>query len=479
METLKIFVPGMIWPGSAQDTYPTHSSIYGLGGHKEVATIADRDAIPASRLTIGSEVFVEETGITYVLVLTNPNVWEDRNQVIYSYVQQNIAAVNATIATLPTMSLFNDVVASIQEVEGKVAANTTALETLSSRVDNITSTESFTDILNRVVVLESAVSALESTQEAHSSLMATITGQYDDLNTTVTDLLNSSSNHETRITNLEQSLAEVIEDVAEYHSEVSSISQTVISVQNSIAGIQSSLNTHTSQISSLNTQLTTASTSISTINSRLTVISNSIDIINSEIQSIKEDIYPVDITLIADNTIVQKGGTRNVVLNWSIKRDQIEITPDALYLRKTTGSTTITSTLVASLKTLTVSLSANTTLTLVAVYDGIQYTKAIVVKFFNPCYYGSVSATPSSSTIVSLTSVLLGELGFEWRQASTNTKFCFAVPNSLGMPSGIFQNGIDVIASFTRTSLTINGEVYNVYTLTDPVVVAKVNLIFK
>jgi len=479
MEILKIFVPGMIWPGSAQDTYPTHASIFGLGGHKEVATIADRDAIPASRLTIGSEVFVEATGITYVLMSMNPNVWEDRNQVIYSYVQQNIATVNATIATLPTMSLFNDVVTSIQEVEDRAVANTLAIEALSSRVDNITSSESFTDILNRIAVLESAVSALESTQEAQGALMATITGQYDTLNTTVTSLSNTSSNHETRITNLEQSLAEVIADVADYHAEVSSISQTVISVQNSLAGIQSSLNTHTSQISALNTQLTTVATSISTINSRLTVITNSINTINSEIQAIKEDIYPLDITLTADNTIVPNGRTRNVVLNWSIKRDKVEITPDALYLRKTTGSTTTTSTLAASLKTLTVSLSANTTLTLVAVYDGIQYTKAISIQFFNPCYYGSVSATPSSSTIVSLTSVLLGELGFEWRQASTNTKFCFAVPNSLGMLSGIFQNGIDVIASFTRTALTINGEVYNVYTLTDPVVVTKVNLIFK
>ena len=309
--------------------------------------------------------------------------------------------------------------------------------------------------------------------------MSTITAQYNTINTTVITLSETVSTHSTEIGNLESALAEVESDLASYQAEVTSLSQTVISVQNSIAGIQSSVLTHSSQISAINTQLTTVVTSISTINSRLSVITSLINTINTEIQAIKEDIYPLDITLTADNAIVQKGGSRNIVLNWSIKRDKVEITPNALYLRKTTGSSTTTSTLVASLKTLTVSLSANTTLTLVAVYDGIQYTKAVDIRFVNPCYYGSVSDTPSTSTIVSLTSVLIGELGFEWRQASTNTKFCFAVPSSLGMLTEILQNGIGVLASFTRTALTLNGEVYNVYTLTDSVVVTKVNLIFK
>lgn len=479
MEILKIFVPGMICPGSVQDTYPTHASIYGLGGHKEVATIAARDAIPADRLTIGSEVYVEATGITYVLLSKDPNVWEDRNQVIYAFIQQNVDTINATIATLPTQAQITTLTTSIQTVDAKATQNRQLIDTLTTRVDNITSSESFTDILARIAALEAAVQALQSTQQAQGTLMATITEQYNTINTTVTSLSETVLTHTTKITSLEGALAEVESDLANYWAEVTSLSQTVIIVQNSLAGIQQSLNTHTDEILTLNTRLTVVAASISTINSRITEITNSINTINSEIQAIKEDIYPLDITLTADSTVVQKGDTRNVVLNWSIKRDKTEITPDALYLRKTTGSSTTTSTLVASLKTLTVSLSANTTLTLVAVYDGIQYIKAISIQFFNPCYYGSVSATPSLSTIVSLTSVLLGELGFEWSQASTNTKFCFAVPNSLGMLSGIFQNGIDAITSFTRTALTINGEVYNVYTLTDPVVVTKVNLIFK
>ncbi len=58
-------VGGFIAPTDSTDTYATHDSAYGRGGHKEVETIAERDAIPEARRKAGMTVFVDETGKTY------------------------------------------------------------------------------------------------------------------------------------------------------------------------------------------------------------------------------------------------------------------------------------------------------------------------------------------------------------------------------------------------------------------------------
>jgi hypothetical protein len=58
-------VGGFIAPTDSTDTYATHDSIYGRGGHREVDTIAERDAIPEDRARAGMTVYVDETGLRY------------------------------------------------------------------------------------------------------------------------------------------------------------------------------------------------------------------------------------------------------------------------------------------------------------------------------------------------------------------------------------------------------------------------------
>lgn len=55
----------MLAPFTTDDRYPTHNSIFGKGGSKEVQTIADRDAIPTERLSEGCTCYVVGTGKTY------------------------------------------------------------------------------------------------------------------------------------------------------------------------------------------------------------------------------------------------------------------------------------------------------------------------------------------------------------------------------------------------------------------------------
>lgn len=58
-------VSSPIMPFTDQDTFPTHDSKYGKGGHKEVATYEEMVAIPAARLTIGTVCYVQNSGTEY------------------------------------------------------------------------------------------------------------------------------------------------------------------------------------------------------------------------------------------------------------------------------------------------------------------------------------------------------------------------------------------------------------------------------
>ena len=66
-----------IVPQTTEDTYPTHDALFGKGGFRTVASIAERDAIPAPRRTLGMIVCLED-GTPYTLKtgLTNAD-WEE------------------------------------------------------------------------------------------------------------------------------------------------------------------------------------------------------------------------------------------------------------------------------------------------------------------------------------------------------------------------------------------------------------------
>jgi len=65
-------ITGKIAPTALTDTYPTHDANFGKGGIHHVASIAERDAIPAQRLTDGMLCTVAADGNTYQLLV---GVW--------------------------------------------------------------------------------------------------------------------------------------------------------------------------------------------------------------------------------------------------------------------------------------------------------------------------------------------------------------------------------------------------------------------
>lgn len=62
-----VFITGTLDTNSPTDSYATHDSRLGLGGHREVLSIAERDAIPTPRRRVGMTVYVQQVDTTYQL----------------------------------------------------------------------------------------------------------------------------------------------------------------------------------------------------------------------------------------------------------------------------------------------------------------------------------------------------------------------------------------------------------------------------
>lgn len=85
-------VISQIVPPTTEDTFPTHDSIYGKGGWREVDTIEERNSISRKRMRKGMIVFVAETDIAYILKTLgqtqDEDVWKEYNTDISSIKQQ-------------------------------------------------------------------------------------------------------------------------------------------------------------------------------------------------------------------------------------------------------------------------------------------------------------------------------------------------------------------------------------------------------
>jgi hypothetical protein len=63
-----VTITGFVAPTDTADTYATHDSIYGKGGHREVADTTARNAIPAARRREGMTVYCNADAKNYQLV---------------------------------------------------------------------------------------------------------------------------------------------------------------------------------------------------------------------------------------------------------------------------------------------------------------------------------------------------------------------------------------------------------------------------
>lgn len=177
-------------------------------------------------------------------------------------------------------------------------------------------------------------------------------------------------------------------------------------------------------------------------------------------------------TLSVSPTTYHKGGTTNVTASMTATKKSKPLTSATLQV----GSGTATS--VASLipnggsaSQTANNISATTTFTFV-IGDGQQtVTKTATISFNDYRYHGLVDVAPADVTetvVHTLTTDLTAKKDYSYTGITmTNRRVCYAYPASYGNLSSIKdKNGYEVIGSYTKTTKTVDGVSYNIYTMT-------------
>lgn len=121
-------------------------------------------------------------------------------------------------------------------------------------------------------------------------------------------------------------------------------------------------------------------------------------------------------------------------------------------------------------------ISTTTTVKGVLTYKKSDNTNATVEKtaaytFVMASYYGAVTTAPTTAgEITALTKSVKNTKAQTATFNLTNQRSCYAYPASFGDLTSIKDaNNFEYLGSYTKTSVTVDGTAYNVYTLTDPV----------
>lgn len=205
---------------------------------------------------------------------------------------------------------------------------------------------------------------------------------------------------------------------------------------------------------------------IASVNDKLTKKTDvtTTDAMSADIKKLMDKAFPFTVKVSIDKNLAKKGTSQpvKVTITPKIGDDNTEV--DAImingeehhgtipYVYSTTATTTTTYNVRAD-KTGRNSAQGSATIT-----------------FVNPSYDGAVAAnfTVTEANIKALTETLRSGKGETRTFNLNNQKACIAYPKAFGAATGIKDaNGFDYLASYTRSELNVNGELYYVYLLTN------------
>lgn len=187
------------------------------------------------------------------------------------------------------------------------------------------------------------------------------------------------------------------------------------------------------------------------------------DAMSADIKKLMDKAFPFTVKVNIDKTIAKKGTSQPVTITINAKKGDDVTSVDEININGTkyTGEIPYTH-----------SATATTTTTYnVTVKKGSQTaSKSVEITFVNPSYDGAVAAnfTATEANIKALTETLRSGNSGKRTFNLNNQKACIAYPKSFGVVTGIKDaNGFDYLASYTRSELNVNGELYYVYLLTN------------
>ena len=187
------------------------------------------------------------------------------------------------------------------------------------------------------------------------------------------------------------------------------------------------------------------------------------DAMSADIKKLMDKAFPFTVNVSIDKTLAKKGTSQpvKVTITPKIGDDNTEV--DAImingeehhgaipYVYSTTATTT-------------------TTYNVRVEKENKNARGSATITFVNPSYDGVVAAnfTVTEANIKALTETLRNGKGGARTFNLNNQKACIAYPKAFGAATSIKDaNGFDYLASYTRSELNVNGELYYVYLLTN------------
>lgn len=188
------------------------------------------------------------------------------------------------------------------------------------------------------------------------------------------------------------------------------------------------------------------------------------DAMSADIKKLMDKAFPFTVKVSIDKTIAKKGTSQpvKVTITPKIGDDNTEV--DAIMINGEEHHGAIP---------YVYSATATTTTTYNVRADKTGRNSAhgsATITFVNPSYDGVVAAnfTATEANIKALTETLRSGKGGIRTFNLNNQKACIAYPKAFGAATGIKDvNGFDYLASYTRSELNVNGELYYVYLLTN------------
>lgn len=205
-----------------------------------------------------------------------------------------------------------------------------------------------------------------------------------------------------------------------------------------------------------------------------------------DILELQNEVFPLIVEFSATPTVVKASQSTPIHLSWGAERRKKDVTAEAEVVLDgsvlpfgTTGKT----------KDVSVNLAhgATRTFTLAVSFEGLTETVSRTVRGTHPTYFGIVEKTwelteaNSLAALGALAEIIAGERTLIRTGISTNDgKIALAYPKDFGALTSVKDgNGYEVLASYTRSEVSVNGIQYYLYLLTVPVTATGVTQIYK
>lgn len=187
------------------------------------------------------------------------------------------------------------------------------------------------------------------------------------------------------------------------------------------------------------------------------------DAISADVKKLMDKAFPFTVKVSLDKTLAKKGTSQPVKVTITPKIGDDNTNVDTILINGAEHHGAIP-------YVYSDTATATTTYNVRADKDGRSAQGSATITFVNPSYDGAVAAnfTVTEANIKALTEALRSGKGGTRTFNLNNQKVCIAYPKSFGAATSIKDaNGFDYLASYTRSELSVNGELYYVYLLTN------------